>query len=596
MADSGGLEMFEREEFDITQIIRLQSAVRGVLVRKWMKEVKQTFEETFLELEKNAELSVDWKTEFPCKPKAVRTRDKLKKEKRNRQTNVSTEKVKQLQNSEVNLQNDILDNETDFKETPSTGIKHLGTLEHVSSEGEGETLSEISEAVKESPKFNSVEIQTSFIDNNHHYLPQKTIEHDCDKEKDQGNNILDDLDTSWKDRVEPFIRNNFGEVNTEEGFAAKDNEVRNELHLNLETDRESVQSQRSSKRSYRDSAREESSENDKQDSIRNEVFRDKSKFEERITRTSDRSEKSQASLGQRFDRKDESVYRDQGSSRSVDRSSRSGRNETKDLSARSPSASDRNSHRSGRSKRSSDRGHNLNETEGFSPRGQRSNSPRYSDQRSQKSYRSENRSGHLSNRLDVSDKERQNTHRSQDAKSHRSDGGKSYRSEEVKSHRSDGSKSQRSEDAKSYRSDSVKSQRSNSSEGRLSQKSERSQRSSRKDEGQRSDRRTSEEKMLPLESRASPVPSKLSGREQLQGDNSREGRPPLHDSTTLTNVTSVWDSFNSIRESHDVEMSKSLPQDAGQLKELRKNIAMELLWVQQAIDSRKNYLKLKGQM
>ena len=41
-------------------------------------------------------------------------------------------------------------------------------------------------------------------------------------------------------------------------------------------------------------------------------------------------------------------------------------------------------------------------------------------------------------------------------------------------------------------------------------------------------------------------------------------------------------------DSHDVEMPKSLPQDPGELKELRKNIAMELLWVQQAIDSRKN--------
>jgi CHASE3 domain sensor protein len=35
-------------------------------------------------------------------------------------------------------------------------------------------------------------------------------------------------------------------------------------------------------------------------------------------------------------------------------------------------------------------------------------------------------------------------------------------------------------------------------------------------------------------------------------------------------------------------MPSTLPQDADKLRELRKNISMELLWVQQAIDSRKN--------
>ncbi|XP_062575493.1 uncharacterized protein LOC134237405 [Saccostrea cucullata] len=70
-----------------------------------------------------------------------------------------------------------------------------------------------------------------------------------------------------------------------------------------------------------------------------------------------------------------------------------------------------------------------------------------------------------------------------------------------------------------------------------------------------------------------------------------------------TNETSVWDSFHSISapatESKDVQLEKEpsqYPKDKESLQEMRKNIALELLWVQQAINSRKNYLKLKGQI
>ncbi|XP_041360526.1 IQ domain-containing protein C-like [Gigantopelta aegis] len=47
--------------------------------------------------------------------------------------------------------------------------------------------------------------------------------------------------------------------------------------------------------------------------------------------------------------------------------------------------------------------------------------------------------------------------------------------------------------------------------------------------------------------------------------------------------------------SNDTEPS-SYPKDEAELLKLRKNIAMELLWVQQAINSRKNYLTLKAGM
>lgn len=40
--------------------------------------------------------------------------------------------------------------------------------------------------------------------------------------------------------------------------------------------------------------------------------------------------------------------------------------------------------------------------------------------------------------------------------------------------------------------------------------------------------------------------------------------------------------------SHEEVTFTALPKDHTQLRELRKNISMELLWIQQAIDSRKN--------
>ncbi|KAK3611916.1 hypothetical protein CHS0354_013983 [Potamilus streckersoni] len=65
--------------------------------------------------------------------------------------------------------------------------------------------------------------------------------------------------------------------------------------------------------------------------------------------------------------------------------------------------------------------------------------------------------------------------------------------------------------------------------------------------------------------------------------------------SAFTNVTSLWESFNSMQGSA-IHQKPSLPQNVNELQEMRKNIAMELLWVQQAINSRKSYLRLKHEM
>uniref|UniRef100_K1R2Z3 IQ domain-containing protein C n=1 Tax=Magallana gigas TaxID=29159 RepID=K1R2Z3_MAGGI len=58
----------------------------------------------------------------------------------------------------------------------------------------------------------------------------------------------------------------------------------------------------------------------------------------------------------------------------------------------------------------------------------------------------------------------------------------------------------------------------------------------------------------------------------------------------LSNETSVWDSFHSVTAAPPVNIPKEpqYPKDYESLQDMRKNIAMELLWVQQAINSRKN--------
>ncbi|CAH1773630.1 unnamed protein product, partial [Owenia fusiformis] len=67
--------------------------------------------------------------------------------------------------------------------------------------------------------------------------------------------------------------------------------------------------------------------------------------------------------------------------------------------------------------------------------------------------------------------------------------------------------------------------------------------------------------------------------------------PPRRISQSAIDGTSVWDSASF----EDMSLTTN-PKDKVQLEQLRSNIAMELLWVQQAISSRKNYLRLKNKM
>lgn len=72
--------------------------------------------------------------------------------------------------------------------------------------------------------------------------------------------------------------------------------------------------------------------------------------------------------------------------------------------------------------------------------------------------------------------------------------------------------------------------------------------------------------------------------------------PKKSELSSLTNVTSVWDSVSSYQDITSEISEQIYPSDRESLQEMRKNIAMELLWVQQAINSRKNYLRLKKDM
>ncbi|XP_021347924.1 uncharacterized protein LOC110446906 [Mizuhopecten yessoensis] len=207
------------------------------------------------------------------------------------------------------------------------------------------------------------------------------------------------------------------------------------------------------------------------------------------------------------------------------------------------------------------------------------------------SYRSEV----TSDRSNVSsDRSRVKSDRSE-VKSNRSNvssdrsGVKSDRSE-VKSNRTNvnsgrsGVKSDRSE-ARSDRSE-VKSNRSNVSFGRSELKSDRSDARSNKSTVSRrsevsphSDRRERDDSMDEELSPASMTPRRY-----------------MRESSVLTNATSVWDSFSSATDYIPGNNPETITDDPDTLMEMRKSVSMELLWVQQAINSRKNYLKIKDQM
>ncbi|XP_030830823.1 uncharacterized protein LOC105442819 [Strongylocentrotus purpuratus] len=63
------------------------------------------------------------------------------------------------------------------------------------------------------------------------------------------------------------------------------------------------------------------------------------------------------------------------------------------------------------------------------------------------------------------------------------------------------------------------------------------------------------------------------------------------DASVAADMTSIWSTDLSGIDDEQVPQ-----RDEAKLKEMRNNMAMELLWIQQAIESRKNYLRLKSKM
>ena len=90
------------------------------------------------------------------------------------------------------------------------------------------------------PSCHSVEIQTSFIDTNYQSVDSvKSNKSGQHQSEDSGDNFLDNVDTSWKDRVEPFLENNFDCKKASERI---ENESNEDLMLKLDSDRESLTS------------------------------------------------------------------------------------------------------------------------------------------------------------------------------------------------------------------------------------------------------------------------------------------------------------------------------------------------------------------
>ncbi|WAR17444.1 hypothetical protein MAR_032038 [Mya arenaria] len=242
-----------------------------------------------------------------------------------------------------------------------------------------------------------------------------------------------------------------------------------------------------------------------------------------------------------------------------------------------------------------------------------------SDKSSSRTHRSEKRSARdneFEGRVQRSDRSERSSSRSErsekysskendhDIHGHRSDSSeRSQQSDKMLNKDNATERANRSErsNSRSQRSERYSSKENDhENQGHRSDRSERSQKSEKRsiriEKPDRSPR--AEDVMSPRMSSQSPVSHmSRSGRlDHISTAASRREKPvqSVIDSTSLTNVTSVWDSYNSIPDMPDVPLS--LPDDKEELQQMRKNIAMELLWVQQAIDSRKNYLKLKGSM
>lgn len=391
-----------------------------------------------------------------------RTKDKLRK--KNEKT---TDDPATVQNTDLNEHSRKMSVSKNFKENDHivTDLPIKTKAGVVSGESD-ESLLEIPRNVNESPKYNSVEIQTSFIDVNFENLPGR-LKKESEKVIDKEENFLEDLDTSWKDRVEPFLQSNFRESMAE---MKKDGPNADELHLDLDIDTESMQSQKSSRRSSKNTERFEdypvlTAKSD--DSVKrkgpsdneNHIGFEYEKTESgRKTSVSGKSERSDSSSRRKNNNGDELTHSGQRSSRSDDYSSESrkrtskrpqGSIEREELPHRS--WSDKRSEKdqlSNRSGKSSGRSQRSLDTERFSPRDQRSSSSEISESGSKRSRGSERRlEGQLTHRSDRSDGGGKISHRSDGSLSHRSDRSGDRKSQSSqKSRQGEGQRSERTEE------------------------------------------------------------------------------------------------------------------------------------------------------
>lgn len=644
------------EDIVVNNVILIQAHVRGYLVRKWMQEVKQAYKKLAVELEINPLIGVTWHSSCLCVPQIYRKSKLTEDAPKSSFTKKNREPVLKHAPSKPVLQ----DRSSNESPRIDAEIQTSKSLLIVTDDSKGKT--------DEVPLLssNSVETQTSLLESS---VSASSEIHEpvC--------NFLDDIDTTWKDRVVPFIHNAnkavTGYARDNGLFKGNSSDKGDDLKLDLVSSEEdthssvrSKQSQRSertdrSDRSRSSTHRKETSCTEKDQPVK--LDRNTDLKLDRILVKSSRSEQSdsceiQETLrfepgqsepeGQRSSRSDQSERssRFQQLTRSEGKNANGYDNKfvTKDMLDRSP--------RSDRSIQSHKKCHRTENEEGCrSDRAESSRSSKYHRsedlykvpdrddepyQRSKRSEYAENERGQKSSRSERQESSRsqgsdgERSQRSDGERSQRSEGERSQRSESGKSHKSEGDRGQRLarlEDEKKQRSQHFssprnerslssdrrkydvaepsrpaepnKDQRSSRSNGSNSDRSERSNKSAGS-RGQSSDNRHYERNIPPSLRSASPA-EHHSGIKRNNGDSCHDnrGRPPgQHDSTSLTNVTSVWGSYVSNSETHNFESSATLPQDVDKLKDLRKNVAMELLWVQQAIDSRKNYLRLKGQM
>ncbi|KAJ8321849.1 hypothetical protein KUTeg_000320 [Tegillarca granosa] len=93
------------EEFDVyeSQIIRLQALIRGRLVRKWIKQIKQDYVEVFREIEQSDRNTVIWPYYSLCYPLIQKTRKQVTSDFRSNPTSRRSSTSSPRDGSTVNM-------------------------------------------------------------------------------------------------------------------------------------------------------------------------------------------------------------------------------------------------------------------------------------------------------------------------------------------------------------------------------------------------------------------------------------------------------------------------------------------------------------